>query len=165
MPTSRLLAALLAAPLLAALGPATARADDAMIMVAQPWARATPGGATTGAVYLTVTDHGAPDRLIGASTPVAGMAMIHESYTEGGISKMRMLDGVQLAPNKPVTFHPGALHIMLEGLKAPLKVGGSFPLTLTFEKAPPQTVTVTVLKAGAAGPIADMKDMPGMKMN
>jgi copper(I)-binding protein len=166
MKTSRLFAAaVLAAPLLAVLGTAAARADDAMIMVEKPWARATPGAATTGAVYLTVTDHGAADRLIGVSTPAAGMAMLHESYTEGGVSKMRMLDGVPLDPNKPVTFHPGALHIMLEGLKAPLKVGSSFPLTLTFEKAPPQTVTVTVLKAGAPGPVEDMKDMPGMKMN
>jgi periplasmic copper chaperone A len=141
-----------------------ASADDATITIEQPWARATPGAAVTGAVYLTVTDHGGPDRLVGVSTPVAGMAMIHESFMEGGVSKMRMLDSVLLDPNKPVLFHPGAVHIMLEGLKAPLKVGSTFPLTLMFEKAPPQTVTVTVLKAGAPGPAQDMKDMPGMKM-
>jgi copper(I)-binding protein len=151
--------------------PAAVRADDAMIMVEQPWARATPGAGTSGAVYLTLIDHGAPDRLIGVSTPAADMAMLHESFVENGVSKMRMLDGVPLDPHKPVILHPGATHIMLEGLKAPLKVGGSFPLTLTFEHAPPQTVTVTVLKAGAAGPASaaaagmqDMKDMPGMKM-
>ncbi len=148
------------------LGAATASADGG-ITVEQPWARATPGGAASGAVYLTVTDHGPPDRLIGVSTPAAGMAMMHESYSEGGVSKMRMLDAVPLEPNKPVQFHPGSLHIMLEGLKGPLKPGSSFPLTLTFEKAPPQTVTVTVMKAGAAGPAkaeGGMGDMPGMKM-
>ncbi len=141
-----------------------AHAEDSMVMVDQPWARATPAGATSGAVYLTVTEHGAPDRLIGVSTPAAGMAMMHESYTESGVSKMRMLDGVALDPHKPVAFHPGAMHIMLEGLKGPLKVGATFPLTLTFEKAAPQTVTVTVMKAGAPGPAATT-DMPGMKMN
>ena len=72
--------------------------------------------------------------------------------------------GVALDPHKPVAFHPGAMHIMLEGLKGPLKVGSTFPLTLTFEKAPPQTVTVTVMKAGAPGPAAATQ-MPGMKMN
>jgi periplasmic copper chaperone A len=159
-------AALFALPL----APGAARADDAMVTVEQPWARATPGAAKSGAVYLTLTDHGAPDRLIGVSTPAADMAMLHESFVENGVSKMRMLDGVALDASKPVALHPGALHIMLEGLKAPLKVGSSFPLTLTFEHAPPQTVTVTVLKAGAPGPAPaaasgtqDMKDMPGMK--
>jgi len=165
-PTNLLSAALLALPLLAG----SARADDPSIVVEQPWARATPGAATTGAVYFTVTDHGAPDRITGVSTPVASMAMLHVGYVENGVSKMRMLDSVPLDPGKPVTFHPGALHVMLEGLTAPLKVGANFPLTLTFEKAPPQTVTVTVLKAGAPGPapaagaMQDMKDMPGMKM-
>ncbi len=172
--TLLLTAALLAVPPSGALrsapvGPAVALADDSMIMVEQPWARATPGAAKTGAVYLTITDHGAPDRLIGINTPAADMAMVHESFVENGVSKMRMLDGVALDSHKPVTFHPGALHIMLEGLKAPQKAGTSFPITLTFEKAPPQTVTVTVLKPGAAGPAPDtmgqdMKDMPGMKM-
>jgi hypothetical protein len=163
MKTSKLFAAaLVAAPLLAA---APVRADEPMIMVQQAWARATPSVNTPGAVYLTLTDNGAPDKLVGVSTPAAGMAMIHESYTEGGVSKMRMLDDVPLPQHKAVTFAPGGLHIMLEQLKAPLVVGGKFPLTLTFEKAPPQTVTVTVLKPGAAEPTPEMKDMPGMKMD
>jgi periplasmic copper chaperone A len=163
MTRNKLLAAALLTPLALA---SAARADEATVTVEQPWARATPGAVTPGAVYLTLTDHGAPDRLIGISTPAAGMAMLHESFVEGGVSKMRMLDGVALEPNKPVALHPGGMHIMLEGLKAPLKVGTSFPLTLTFEHAPPQTVTVPVLKAGAAGPApaAGMQDMPGMKM-
>lgn len=153
----------LTALLLAPLGAGVAWADDMTIMVEKPWARATAGAGTSGAVYLTITDHGAPDRLIGVSTPAASMAMIHESYMDAGVSKMRMLDGIDLPPHKPVVFHPGSYHIMLEGLKAPLKVGSSFPLTLTFAKAPPQTVTVTVMKVGAEGPA--MGDMPGMKMN
>jgi copper(I)-binding protein len=149
-------AVLLAASLLAI----PALADDSMIMVEQPWARATPGATKTGAVYLTIMEHGDADRLIGASTPVADMAMLHEGFVEGGISKMRMLDSIALAPHTQVTLHPGAMHIMLEGLKAPLKPGETFPLTLTFEKAPPQTVNVTVMKPGANGPA----DMGGMKM-
>jgi copper(I)-binding protein len=99
------------------------------------------------------------------------MAMLHESIVENGVAKMRMLDGVALQPGTPLTLKPGGMHIMLTELKAPLRVGGSFPLTLTFAKAPPVTVTVKVLQPGAAGPAKaesgmgkmDMKDMPGMK--
>jgi periplasmic copper chaperone A len=159
---------LLAVTLLAAT-PAFAQTPG--IQVDQPWARATPGAVRSGAVYLTVTDHGAPDTLTGVSTPVAGMAMVHESFEENGVSKMRMLDGVKLAPNAPVALKPGGMHIMLTELKQPLRVGGTFPLTLSFAHAAPVTVTVKVLAIGAPGPVAGtpgggaggMANMPGMK--
>lgn len=140
---------IIAALLLAAL-PAAAQAPT--IQVQQPWARATPGGARSGAIYLTLLDQGAADRLTGASTPVAAMAMLHESTEENGVSRMRMLDGVELTPGKPVLLRPGGMHLMLMGLKGALQRGTSFPLTLTFAHAPPVTVTVPVLAIGAAGP-------------
>jgi copper(I)-binding protein len=43
-----------------------------------------------------------------------------------------------------VTLAPGGYHLMLMGLKAPLRAGDTFPLTLQFEHAPPLTVTVAV---------------------
>jgi periplasmic copper chaperone A len=147
-----------------------ALAQSPTIEVVQPWARATPGSVRSGAVYLTLTDHGVPDSLVGISTPVAGMAMVHETTMENGVAKMRMLDSVALTPHMPVALKPGTMHIMLTGLKQPLKAGDSFPLTLTFAKAAPVTVTVTIMAAGASAPAAagdaghDMKDMPGMKM-
>ena len=58
-------------------------------------------------------------------------------------------------------LEPGKMHLMLIGLKAPLKVGESFPVTLTFEKAGAINVTVSVEKPGATG--MD-HTMPGMKM-
>ena len=39
---------------------------------------------------------------------------------------------------------PGAYHLMLVGLKAPLKAGDTFPMTLKFEKAGEVVVTVNV---------------------
>lgn len=164
---------LFAAALLAAT-PALAQTND--IQVEQPWARATPGMAKSAAVYLTVVDHGTvADTLTGVSTPVAGMAMIHETTVENGVSKMRMLDGVRLDPQSPVTLKPGGMHVMLTELKSPLRAGATFPLTLTFAKAAPVTVTVKVMAVGAAGPakadddmggmgkMDDMKGMPAMK--
>jgi copper(I)-binding protein len=130
--------------------PALAQAPT--IDVEQPWARATIGANGTGAVYLTLLNRGPADRLMEASTPTAGMAMIHQSYQEGGIEKMRMVDGVTLPSGKPVQLKPGGLHIMLTDLPTPLHRGANFPITLSFEKAPPVTVTVTVLAPGASGP-------------
>ena len=124
-----------------------APADASGISVEHAWARAS--AATTAAAYLTVTDHGQADRLVGASTPVAATAGVHETIDDHGVMKMRPAANLALEPGKPVTFKPGGYHVMLTGLKAPLKAGDTFLLTLTFEHAQPITVTVAVEAAGA----------------
>ena len=128
------------------------------ITVQSAWARATPPGADTGAVYLTLTNKGASDdRLTGVETPVADMAMLHVDRMEKGVMKMRELKSVDIAPGKNAEFKPGGMHIMLMGLKHPLKRGEHFSVTLTFAHAPPITTQVEVAKIGAAGP--DMMQM------
>jgi copper(I)-binding protein len=140
-----------------------AAADTSSIMAEQVWARPTAGAGTTGAAYFTLTNNGAPDQLIGASTPIAASAGAHETIDDNGVMKMRPLASIELAPGKPVTFRPGGYHVMLIGLKAPLKIGDSFPLTLSFAHAQPITVTVKVQAGGAGMGNASMPGMPGMR--
>jgi hypothetical protein len=140
---------ILTVALLAAM-PALALAQAPAVQVGQAWARPSAGG--TGAVYLTLTARGTPDQLTGASTPVAGMAMLHQTTTEGGVARMRDVEGVALPAGQAVTLRPGGTHIMLMDLTRKLKPGDSFPLTLAFAKAPAASVTVSVLKPGARGP-------------
>ena len=71
---------------------------------------------------------------------------------QGGVMKMRSLAAIDLPAGQAVVLKPGATHIMLMGLKQPLRAGESFPLTLEFEKAGKREVNVTVEKAGATGP-------------
>jgi periplasmic copper chaperone A len=123
------------------------------VAVTDAWARATPGGAKTGAVYLTLMNHGADgDRLVGVATPVADRAQLHVESVEDGIMKMRPLAEVEVKPGATAVLKPGASHVMLVGLKQPLKEGESFPLTLDFAKAGKQEVQVNVAKIGAMGP-------------
>jgi len=56
---------------------------------------------------------------------------------------------VDVTPGARVAFSPGGLHIMVVGLKQPLKEGQTFPLTLTFEKAGKIDVMVPIEKVGA----------------
>jgi copper(I)-binding protein len=138
---------LLAAALLIAGG---AEAQS-IVEVADAWARATPGKAENGAAYLTLQSSAA-DRLTSLSTPIAEKAELHLMTMEAGIMRMRPLAGVDLAPGQKVALKPGGTHIMLVGLKEPLRSGQSFPLTLHFEKAGASEVTVIVAKTGAMGP-------------
>lgn len=131
-------------------------AGSAVAQTGQPkienaWARATPGKAENGAAYLTIVSPVA-DRLTAVSTPEAKTAELHEMTTQGGIMKMRPLEnGIDLPAGQPVTLKPGGIHIMLMGLKQPLKKGESFPLTLTFEKGGTEQVNVAVEAPGAMG--------------
>jgi copper(I)-binding protein len=140
------------------------------ISLGDAWARATTATTQAGAVYVTITDHGAPDRLIGASTPVAGKAELHETVRDGNVMKMRPVAGLAVSPKAPTSLSPMGYHIMLTELKQPLASGQTFPLTLTFEKAGAVQTTVTVKPAGASGAMDmggathDMQhmNMPGM---
>src|SRR5229473_5633312 len=128
--------------------PAQTTEQGAMI-VDHPWARATPAGAKTGAVYLTLMNSGsASGRLLSATTPVADKIQFHSVSEENGVSRMREMRAVEVAPGAKVTFSPGGMHIMLVGLKQPLKDGQVFPLTLNFEKASKVDVMVSVAKVG-----------------
>ena len=149
------------AALAAAAVAATAIAAEDAVRIEQAWARATPGGATTGAAYLTIESREA-DRLVAVETPVAGRAELHSHAMESGVMKMRPVDGVAVGPGQPATLKPGGDHIMLVGLTEPLRAGQSFPLTLYFAKAGTMQVTVAVEAAGT-GP-TPAAGSGGMKM-
>ncbi len=154
---------LLAATLFVTAGAALAQSSGD-ITVESIWARATPPGAKTGAVYLTLANKGAADdRLVGAATPIASMAGLHTETMDNGVMKMRPIASVDIGPGGKAELKPSGIHIMLMGLKHPLKRGQHFALTLKFEHAPPLTVQVQIAKIGASmpdmDPMHDMKDM------
>jgi len=125
------------------------------LTIGHPWSRATPGGAKIGGGYLTITNKGsAPDRLVGATAAaVSDHVEIHEMSTKDGVMTMRpQPNGVTIEPGKTVAFAPGGYHLMLMGLKAPLKEGDRVKAVLTFEKAGPVEVTINVEGMGAQHP-------------
>ena len=116
-----------------------------VLTISHPWARATASSAKTGALYLTVANKGAEtDRLLGVSTEVAARCELHLSETAGDMMTMRMVDTVEVPAGGAATFAPQGAHVMLMGLKAPLKKGASFPAVLHFEMAGDVAVEVTV---------------------
>ncbi len=130
---------------------ATAGVALAEATVQSPWARATPPTAKNGAAFMTIKGGGAGDRLVSASAPVSERVELHTHLMEGGVAKMREVPAIDVPANGAVELKPGSYHVMLIGLKAPLKEGGTFPLTLRFEKQGTVTVDVPVRALGAMG--------------
>ena len=152
----------------ALLGAALANAHDARIgslHVLHPASRATLPGQNSGVVYMTIENEGATaDRLLSLSTPAARGVSIHTMSMQGTTMKMRELDNLPLAPaaKVPMTAESG-YHIMLTGLKQPLKAGDKLPLTLMFEKAGKLEVSIHVEPNPAQPRAAAMSDMPAHK--
>ena len=127
-------------------------AQSSVVRAEQPWARATAPRQTVGGVYVTLTSP-VDDRLMNASSPVAGRAEVHEMTMDGNVMKMRELtDGLKLPAGQAVALTPGGLHIMLVGLQKPLAAGQVIPVQLRFEHAPPLDLQVRVAPVGAQGP-------------
>ncbi len=140
------------------------QAQSAQVRIENAWARATPAGASTAAIYLTLVAPGA-DRLVAVSTPAAREADLHTMSMENGVMKMRALPGgIDLPAGKPVTLKPGGMHIMLSALTGPLKEGENVPVTLNFAKSGAQQIAVPVEKIGAMGPAGSAPAGDGIKM-
>ena len=104
----------------------------AQTTVTDPWVRGTvPQQQATGAFMQITSAQGG--KLVSASSPVAGVVEIHEMAMDGNVMKMRAIPGLDLPPGKAVVLKPGGYHVMLMGLKQPLKDGETVPLTLVVE--------------------------------
>jgi copper(I)-binding protein len=135
------------------------------LQISGAFARATLPNAPVGAGYVTIVNTGtSDDRLVSASSPIAGVTQLHEMKMVNDIMQMNELpNGIVIPAGQTVTLEPGGLHIMLMNLNGPLKEGETFALTLTFEKAGTVEVQVPIGPFdAAAGGHMDMDEMSSM---
>jgi len=130
-----------------------AQAQSPAVKVDDAWVRATvaPQKATGAFMQLTAAK---PVKVIAASSPLASMVEIHEMKMEDGVMKMRAVEALPLPAGQAVALKPGSYHVMLMGLKAPIKAGDTVPLTLTVEGEDKQRTAVEIkaeARAGAGG--------------
>ena len=123
------------------------------LRIDHPYATPSRPGLSTGAVYFRhIRNAGrSADRLLSASTPVAGRVEIHRMQlvpgAQGEVMQMRAVPALDLPAGATVPLKhgsPDGHHLMLLDLKAPLQDGDRFPVTLTFEKAGVHEVQVWV---------------------
>jgi copper(I)-binding protein len=112
------------------------------VTVTDAWARATVQGQKATGAFMKITAKDSA-KLVGVSSPVAGVAEIHEMKMEKDVMKMAALpNGLDLPAGKVVELKPGSYHVMLMDLKAPLAKDTTVPLTLTLQDAKGMKSTV-----------------------
>ena len=159
--SSRGIAAILAlftAPLfvaqLSAIPAVAADYDVGSIHISQPWARATPQGAPSGAGYMTVTNKGTTaDRVSCVSDDASAQCQIHSMTMEDGVMKMRPVEGgLEIKPGETVTLKPGGYHVMFVDLTHPLEPGKAVDVKLKFDTAGTVDVQYPIQPIGAPAP-------------
>ena len=125
------------------------------LKVQNAWVRATVQGQKATGAFMQITAP-ATTTLVGVSTPVAGLAEVHEMKMDGDVMRMRPLSqGLELPAGTAVQLKPGGYHLMLMDLKVPLKKDSTIPLTLSLRdsKGVPSTqeLRVPVLVSAPAG--------------
>lgn len=104
------------------------------VEVKDAWVRATvPGQKGTGAFMNITAKDGA--KLVGASSPVAGVVEVHEMKMDGDIMRMRAVPVLELPAGQTVQLKPGGYHVMLMDLKQGLPKDSTVPLTLRLQDA------------------------------
>lgn len=124
------------------------------ITVEQAWARVTPGGSRTGAIYLTIHNKSSTDDLLLAvDSSAAQTTAVHESRIVDGVASMEPLPvGIPMPSHGEVVMRPGGVHIMLTGLSGELAVGNVLPVKMVFQEAGSLDFEVPILPFGTKDP-------------
>lgn len=144
---------LAAAPAVAQDGGQGATVVQGDIGIHDAYALSPRPGAPTGSVFMLIHNHGsAPDRLLGASSPLADRVEIHTHEDRDGIMRMRAVEGgLELPAGGMLLLGRGGNHLMFLGVTEPFADGATVPVTLTFEQAGEVVIDVPVDQSRLTG--------------
>ena len=117
------------------------------ITIENGWIRALPGTAPSGGYFVLHNAGKKPASLIGAESPACGMLMLHVSENKGGMSAMRHVDSVDVAPGGTLEFKQGGYHLMCMQATTAIKPGATVPVTLIFQDGMKVTANFAVRDA------------------
>jgi copper(I)-binding protein len=113
------------------------------LTVDQGFVRGLPPGQSNTAAFMVISNtSNNAITLVGASTSVAASAAFHGHSEENGVMKMRHIPELVIDAGQKIELKPGGLHLMLMGLKAPLKDGNQ--VTINIEQKNGQSLEISL---------------------
>jgi copper(I)-binding protein len=131
---------------------AAALAAKANVDVTEAWTKAS-GTATSAPIYLHIVSAKEPDRLLSVDAAMANHIELHDDSPQA-TARVIPMPVIDIPGGATVNLGPGGRYLTLVGLKAPLKEGDSFLITMKFDKAGTSSTAVKILGAAASGPPA-----------
>lgn len=140
---------LLTSLLLASAGALAGAADN--VTVQDPYVRLAPPNAPATGAFMVIKNNGDKDvKVVKADNPASRVTELHNHINDGGVMKMRPVNGIDIKAKGEAVLKPGSLHVMLIDLKAPMKEGDVVPITLDFDDGSSKKVEAKVVRPTAA---------------
>jgi copper(I)-binding protein len=122
------------------------------ISVENAWARATPPGAVNAAIYFKLNNTGqSDDQLLSASSELADHAGLHTHIHKDGMMQMTPVDMIGIPAGGEALLKPHGDHVMLTGIRKPLKEGDRVDLDLVFKQGGKMSLKIPVHKNAPDG--------------
>jgi copper(I)-binding protein len=117
------------------------------VTIENGWIRALPGAVPSGGYFILHNQGKKSETLTGAESPACGMLMLHVSENKGGMSAMRHVESVDVAPGGTLEFKQGGYHLMCMQATAAIKPGATVPVMLVFQDGMKVTANFAVRDA------------------
>ena len=123
--------------------------ESAAPILRDAWIRAVPPERAMTAAYVVIDNPTDRELIIeGVAATGFGRVEIHESIEDDGVSRMRPVNAIRVAPDNTVTLQPGGLHIMLMESDAAIEAGRT--VELQFMSSTHGTLAISAPVKGAA---------------
>lgn len=125
---------------------------DGRLAVHDAWIRAMPPGATMAAGYATLSNDGdAPVTILTAQSDTFRNVTLHETLVSGGVSKMREVHRLVVAPGATIKLEPGGRHLMLMSPRHDIAAGDKVGITFLLRDGQRVDTYFDVTAADASG--------------
>jgi len=126
-----------------------ASAAECSVKVVDGWVRLPPAAMPMMAGFGRIENPCAkPATITGASSAAFGEVDMHETRVVDGVSRMRAVPELRIAPGESATFKPGGLHLMLMEPGAALKPGSKVAIEFKLKDGGKALGEFVVKKAG-----------------
>ena len=119
------------------------------MLVHEAWVRAVPPTSRMSAAYMVLHNNTADDdHLVSAESDVAQSVELHNVRKKDDMMEMYQVKSIGIPAKGDRELKPGSYHVMLIGLKKPLKAGDEVELTLNFMHAGAVKIKAPVQEGG-----------------
>jgi hypothetical protein len=136
------------------------------VSVRDAWIRWLPGNLPAGGYVTIVNASDQVVNLLQASSADYADVSLHQTVITNGMSTMRPMQRIRIAPKSTLQFEGSGYHLMLQHPTHSIIPGAHVVLTLRFDRGPPVPVSFEVRRPSDAAPAASsmprMSNMPGM---
>lgn len=102
------------------------------VIVKNAWTTETVPGQTKVALHMDITCTTSYGKLVAVESPIAASGGMEQLRPLHGRMAVQTLSAVALRHGSPMGFSERTVSLVLKGLKQPLKVGDTVPVTLTI---------------------------------